>query len=157
MSNRANAMRYLYDLSELIKENNKKRKILNEKRTIKLNHTERDTLYKLYKMGNININQRTLSKDMIITPQGLTKVLVKLEENNLIERKKGNQKNENLIFLTKKGKELAKELEIKIEKHAKNFFKSLNDEEIKNFNKLLTILIENNLKIKDKKETEEWN
>lgn len=155
MSNRANTMRYLHDLTEIIKENNKKRKISNEKRIIKLNHTERDTLYKLYKMEDININQRTLSKNMIITPQGLTKVLLRLEGNNLIERKKGSQKNENLIFLTKEGKEFAKELETRIEKHAKEFFKSLNEDQIEKFNGLLAILIENNLKIKDKKETKE--
>ncbi|MGD1821161.1 MAG: MarR family winged helix-turn-helix transcriptional regulator [Pleomorphochaeta sp.] len=111
----------------------------------KFNHNQRKMLGLI--RNNNEINQRKLASLMKISPQAISKGLKKLEENNYIIRTNGNQKNENLIYLTADGKKIADNLDLVINHHAKELFSNFSDEEVENLYYLLNKVIDNQSKI----------
>lgn len=130
--------------------NNKKLPIDEKKHFPKyeFNHNQRKILGII--KNNDNINQRQLAKLINLTPQAISKGLKKLETDNFIIRSNGNQKNEKLITLTKKGRQVASHLEKIIHHHADDIFIGFSDEEIEQFNFFLQKIIENQNKINSK-------
>ncbi|MFI3206570.1 MAG: MarR family transcriptional regulator [Clostridia bacterium] len=87
-----------------------------------------------------NINQRTISKRMSITAQGVSDVIKKLENKELIVREKGEVYNENIISLTEKGMALAKKIDEQTTACSEKLFENLSDEDLKKFEELLSKL-----------------
>lgn len=88
-------------------------------------------------LENENINQSNMSKMLNITPQATSEMLKKLEADGMIKRVSGNQKNENLISLTEKGKNQAEEMHNRIVEDANRIFGNLTDEELESFYNIL--------------------
>lgn len=97
---------------------------------IKLTPSTRTIILALLEKGSQN--QRTLSKKANITAQAVSDIVKKLSENGILSKESGESYNENLITLTQKGVDLAKEIDktatISSEKMFENFSeKELND------------------------------
>lgn len=84
-----------------------------------------------------NFNQRTLAKHMNITAQGVSEVVRKLEQKELIFRERGEVYNENIIFLTERGKEIAERLDVQATLHSENLFRDFTEEDLMKFDELL--------------------
>ncbi|MFI3326700.1 MAG: winged helix-turn-helix transcriptional regulator [Clostridia bacterium] len=84
-----------------------------------------------------NINQRTISKRLNITAQGVSDVIKKLENKELIVREKGEVYNENIITLTEKGMSVAKKLDEQSTASSQKLFENFSDDDLKKFEELL--------------------
>ncbi len=88
-----------------------------------------------------SLNQRTIAKAMKISSQAVSETIKKLENARFITRTNGAINNENLILLTKDGKEAATLLDIRIKEHAKLALQPLTDLEAQTLYDLLDKLI----------------
>ncbi|MFI3227173.1 MAG: MarR family transcriptional regulator [Clostridia bacterium] len=84
-----------------------------------------------------NLNQRTLAKRMNITAQGVSDVIKKLEEKELILRHRGEVYNENIIELTEKGEQTAKILDERTKIHSESLFENFTEDDLAKFDELL--------------------
>lgn len=104
---------------------------------IKLNHTSKAILCNLLRNKEDTINQRNLASMLKVSPQAVCESIKKLENLELVIKKSGTQKNENLISLTKLGEEKATLLNEKIVNHSNEVFKDFTDDELQEFYRLL--------------------
>lgn len=93
----------------------------------KMSLATKNALLVLAKQGNIN--QRTLSKHLKVSAQAVSEIIKKLEQQELIERRKNKINNENIIIITEKGKEFTARFENVIDVVADNLFQNLSIEE----------------------------
>lgn len=92
-------------------------------------------------------NQRTLAKRMNITAQGVSDVMKKLEQNELILRERGEIYNENIIHLTEKGEKIAKDFDEKVKLRSENLFKDFTQDDLEKLQQLLEKLAKNQSEI----------
>lgn len=130
----------LNDVSELLL-SKKYRPSGKEHAEAKLPHSARKIIGILHMEGKLN--QLTLAKRVNVSAQAISKSIKVLEDEKLIVKEYGNQKNENLIRLTEKGLFLAEDLKKHIKEHQEKIFKNFSDEDIDNLNLLLDKIIEN--------------
>lgn len=109
---------------------------------LKLSPYSKKIISMLYSNGDMN--QRTIAKNNFISSQAVSKILVKLEENQIISKKYGTQKNENIISLTDKGSDIAKYLQERIKLNSEMIFKNISDDEMISLEKIFDKIIENN-------------
>jgi DNA-binding MarR family transcriptional regulator len=104
-------------------------------------HSHIDVLASLHFNGNA-LSPTELYDAMLFSSGGMTKILNKLEERNLIKREPSlNDKRSILICLTVEGEVLIKECIEKIAKSKQNVFEVLNDEEKENLKNILAKVI----------------
>jgi DNA-binding MarR family transcriptional regulator len=104
-------------------------------------HSHIDVLASLHFNGNA-LSPTELYDAMLFSSGGMTKILNKLEERNLIKREPSlNDKRSILICLTVEGEILVKECIEKIAKAKQNVFEVLNDEEKENLKNILEKVI----------------
>ena len=104
-------------------------------------HSHIDVLASLHFNGNA-LSPTELYDAMLFSSGGMTKILNKLEERNLIKREPSlNDKRSILICLTVEGEILVKECIKKIAKAKQNVFEVLNDEEKENLKNILEKVI----------------
>jgi len=104
-------------------------------------HSHIDVLASLHFNGNA-LSPTELYDAMLFSSGGMTKILNKLEERNLIKREPSlNDKRSILICLTVEGEVLIKECIEKIAKSKQNVFEVLNDEEKENLKNILEKVI----------------
>lgn len=104
-------------------------------RTKKMSFTTRTTLWLLLKHGSLN--QRNIAKSMNISAQAVSKIIKKLLEKELIDKKNGSLNNENIIVLTDKGKLLAERIDNKITSLSDAVFYNFTETEIETLNSLI--------------------
>lgn len=102
---------------------------------IRLPPAAKNTLMVL--LAEKSLNQRTLAKRMNITAQGVSDVIKKLEEKELILRQRGEVYNENIIELSEKGEIVAKVLDEKTKIHAERLFEAFTEQDLIKFHELL--------------------
>lgn len=106
-----------------------------------LSHRACKTLTIILAQGSLN--QQALAEKLSIRPQSVSEVLSKLETNGFIEKgESDNNKRENIIYLTPKGKHEAEIADERIKKHADKLLAALTDEEIET----MTVLYEKIIK-----------
>lgn len=104
-------------------------------------HSHIDVLASLYFNGN-SLSPTELYDAMLFSSGGMTKVLNKLEERNLIKREPSlDDKRKTLICLTFEGETLVKDCIEKIAKAKESIFEVLNEEEKENLQNILKKLI----------------
>ena len=104
-------------------------------------HSHIDVLASLYFNGN-SLSPTELYDAMLFSSCGMTKILNKLEERNLIKREPSlNDKRSTLICLTIEGETLVKECIEKIAKAKESIFEVLTTEEKDNLQNILQKLI----------------
>jgi DNA-binding MarR family transcriptional regulator len=104
-------------------------------------HSHIDVLASLYFNGN-SLSPTELYDAMLFSSGGMTKILNKLEERNLIKREPSlNDKRSTLICLTIEGEILVKECIEKIAKAKESIFEILSDDEKNNLQNILQKLI----------------
>ncbi len=100
-------------------------------------HSHIDVLASLHFNGNA-LSPTELYDAMLFSSGGMTKVLNKLEERNLIKREASlNDKRKTLICITPEGEALVKDCIAKIAKAKESVFEVLNDEEKENLKNIL--------------------
>jgi DNA-binding MarR family transcriptional regulator len=88
------------------------------------------------------LNQQALADKLSIRPQSVSEVVSKLEINGYIEKSEStNNKRENIICLTAKGKKEAEIADERIENHANKLLIALSDEEIETMTALYEKII----------------
>ncbi len=104
-------------------------------------HSHIDVLASLHFNGKA-LSPTELYDAMLFSSGGMTKVLNKLEERNLIKREPSlNDKRSTLICLTKEGEELVQEAILKIAKEKEKIFDVLDEKEKEDFKNILSKLI----------------
>ncbi len=101
----------------------------------KLSPTSKNILVQLFSVGSMN--QRTIAKSVDVSSQAVSETIKKLVENGCITKTLGTVNNENIISLTEKGKERAKTLKDRIEKHANFVFEDFDDSDLEKLFELL--------------------
>lgn len=119
----------------------------------KISLPAQNALCLLLKEGSLN--QRSIAKQVHVTGQAISELMKKLESREWVLRTQGEQNNENIITLTEKGKEKARELEEKRQKRAETLFKDFTEEEMKSLLELLEKISRN--KSQQDEATEETN
>lgn len=107
----------------------------------KMSFPSQNALCLLLKEGSLN--QRSIAKQVQVTGQAISELMKKLESRELVLRTQGEQNNENIITLTPKGEEKARELEEKREKTAEILFRDFTKEEMESFLFLLNKVCQN--------------
>ena len=101
-------------------------------------HSHVDVLASLYFDGN-SLSPTDLYDATIFSSGGMTKVLKKLEERNLIKREaSSNDKRSMLISLTKEGKDLIENCMLKIAKQKEEKFSILTQKEKEDLKNILS-------------------
>lgn len=77
-----------------------------------------------------NVNQRTIAKALKISSQAVSEAVKKLESNDLVTKVSGTVNNENLIVLTREGRNVAIDLDEKIKAHAEAVFEDFTQKEV---------------------------
>ncbi len=90
--------------------------------------TSKNILVLLLSEGSMN--QRTIAKSVDVSSQAVSETMKKLLENGNITKSLGAVNNENIISLTEKGKERAKTLKERIEKHANFVFEDFDEKDL---------------------------
>ena len=104
-------------------------------------HSHIDVLASLHFNGKA-LSPTELYDAMLFSSGGMTKVLNKLEERNLIKREPSlNDKRSTLICLTLDGETLVKDCIEKVAKAKESIFEVLNEEEKENLQNILKKLI----------------
>ena len=109
-----------------------------------LPHSAREILASLFEKGEMN--QRTLSKFVGVSPQAISKTIRTLCKKELVIKKNGVQKNENFISLTSEGKKTAEILCEIIKSKSEDYFLGFSDAEVKIFGEMLNRIEKNILK-----------
>ncbi len=97
-----------------------------------------------------NMNMRTISKEIHVSPQQISKSIKQLELMGFVNRVECCGRNEQLISLTDTGLAKFKLLYNKMSCHAKHLFSVLTEEELDEFDSLLSKLVNNHLLEKEK-------
>ena len=101
-------------------------------------HSHIDVLASLYFDGN-SLSPTDLYDAIVFSSGGMTKVLKKLEERNLIKREaSSNDKRSMLISLTKEGKDLIENCMIEIAKQKEEKFSILTQKEKEDLKNILS-------------------
>ena len=101
-------------------------------------HSHMDVLASLYFDGN-SLSPTDLYDAIIFSSGGMTKVLKKLEERNLIKREaSSNDKRSMLISLTQEGKDLIENCMIEVTKKKKKKFSILTQKEKEDLKNILS-------------------
>lgn len=129
--NKFNALHKILELTEYIKlEADKNRKHHQLK-----NHMIKSSRRILFQLStNGPINQRTLAKQLTLSPQAISEAVKKLEVDSFIT--KDILTNETVIKLTPKGEQKSMLIKEHIQKHSESLFESFNEEELELFIKL---------------------
>ncbi len=135
-----------YDVAQKIKESkfNARYDFENEETTqllrqLKLPHSAKKLLTMLHE--HQVLNQRTIAKKMNISSQAVSELIKKLSQKELIIKKHGMQKNENLISLTPLGEQVAVKLNDLIVNHANTALKELDDRDVEKLYELLNKIL----------------
>ena len=101
-------------------------------------HSHIDVLASLYFDGN-SLSPTDLYDAIVFSSGGMTKVLKKLEERNLIKREaSSNDKRSMLISLTQEGKDLIENCMIEVAKQKEKKFSILTQKEKENLKNILS-------------------
>ena len=101
-------------------------------------HSHIDVLASLYFDGN-SLSPTDLYDAIVFSSGGMTKVLKKLEERNLIKREaSSNDKRSMLISLTQEGKDLIENCMIEVEKKKEKKFSILTQKEKEDLKNILS-------------------
>lgn len=102
-------------------------------------HSHVDVLAALYFNDNSALSPTDLYDAIVFSSGGMTKVLKKLEERELIKREtSSNDKRSMLISLTSQGRELIEDCMIKIAKNKEEKFNMLTKKEKENLKNILS-------------------
>lgn len=100
----------------------------------------------MYLVSKSTSNQEEIANHLLIDKGAITKTLLKLLDKNLITKVQNkNNKRENIIELTKKGKEIAEKMKELLILFEKSMLDSISKENLNQFIQTTTI-IENNIK-----------
>ncbi len=94
-----------------------------------------------------SINQRNIANRINLTPQAVSEILKKLEGRELIRKQDGEINNENIVYLTEKGDEIAKGIEVEMQKYAEQIFLDFTEEELQELEHLLDKLYANRIQM----------
>ena len=121
-----------FEVNEFIRDELKKQKGNSKnkdktKKDKKLSLNSKNTLRIL--MQSENINQRSLAKELNITAQAMSEIVKNLEQAEFIEKKNNKINNENIIYITQKGREKAEAFNEWISIVSDKVFLNLTEEE----------------------------
>lgn len=107
----------------------------------------------MYLLKNENSNQESISKYFMVDKGAIAKTISKLEEKGFIKKNENpNNKRENLITLTQKGKNVIDQMKELLSEWESNINKGLSEDEIVSINRIANKMADNIIEALDGEE-----
>lgn len=98
----------------------------------------------MYLSANNVVNQDAIAQHFMLDKGAIAKTLRKLEEKGLIERHQNpKNKRENLISIAPEGRSILGEMEKALTEWNQCFFEGLNEEDIKQYQRITDVIVKN--------------